>query len=398
MYKSSRFLLISFFFAFFNIYFLTPYLSLNSLGSTNNFGLDLFIASLIFATPSIAQATTLYLFNWLAEKKHWEKKLILIGYTAGLVQYVALFLVRIYNSAPIVILSITFISNLFVVAYIPAIKAYFSNLSPNKKGSILGKLNIIQTLAFGSGIFFGGIGYDFLNLQIMITISFLFSIVALILLILVPDMKIPIEYITQNKEIVQFTKNNLNKDVSLINSIFTFKSALMYQLFLAIFAAMFFGLFSAYLQELGALSWFYGTTNALAAFLGIIAFKLFGKILDKYGPDILFAYGWITYIIVYIGLLTRNITIIFIVWTLPAFTFQIATEYLATQHPNKKRVIRNMALATFTQTSGIAIGIISGGIIAIFGLFRVVLLVSLFGNLIMGAIYISLLIIKHYKV
>ena len=338
------------------------------------------------------------MFNWFAEKKHWEKRLIAIGYLAGIIQYIALYLVRIINSEPIIILFISFICNLFIVAYIPAIKAYFSHLSTDKKGSILSKLNIIHTLAFGCGMLLGGISYDVLKLQTMILISFIFSIIALFLLIFISTFKISSDINTQSEEKIQIMKNNQINANSHLKSIFSFKSALIYQFFLLVFAAMFFGLFSAFLQDLGALSWFYGSIYAIDALFGVITFRLFGKILDKYGPDSLFAFGWITYTVVYLGLLSGNIIIIFVVWTLPAFTFHISTEFSASRQSNKKKVIRNMALATFTQTLGTALGIILGGIIAIFSPFQIVMLVSLIGNLIMGAIYTLLLLIKHFKV
>ncbi len=108
-----------------------------------------------------AQFTTLYGFSSLAEKKHREEWLIILGYSFGLLQWILLMVMTgLGKENPYIILVITFSCNLFMVAYIPAVKAYFTNMTKlGKKGKALGQLNMIESLAWFSGMLIGGIVY-----------------------------------------------------------------------------------------------------------------------------------------------------------------------------------------------------------------------------------------------
>jgi MFS family permease len=391
MQKGLPWLLVSFFCAYMTISFILPFLSLNSLNYPHQYAL--FFASLIYATPYIAQSTTLHLFSWITDRWHREKLIMLLGYSTSIVQYLILYSMLIYGiPSPTAenTLLITFIANLFCIAYIPALKAYIARLSESEKGVMLGKLNIIQSAAFGIGSLAGGIMYDQVGLGIMMIISIILSCIAIGLLALVPALNVtqnPLE--TKN---VLTISNILNSPVleqkSTKSSVISFKWGLAYQFFIGLFAAAFHGIYAPFINHLGVGSWFFGLTNIGSAILGIITFSLFGRILDRYGSDNLYWYGWITYVLVYLALLTENLWIVFIVWMFPCYSFYIATEFLAGQQSNRDWAVRNMATATFAQQFSRVIGVILGGSITIWGDYRTVLWVNTCGTLVIGGIMI----------
>lgn len=393
MQKSLYPLLISFVCINFTISFITPYLSLDTISYT---GMNaIFIATIIFATPYIAQASTLQLFSRIAEKYHQEKTLLIISYSVNFLQFIILFFISSQIQNALIILVITFTANLFTIAYFPAIKAFIAHIGGDQKGFALSRLNVIQTIAHGSGSLLGGILYDQIGIHSMFIISILVASIALIMIFFIPSIKITPDKIKTDE--ITHTHSELEKLHAGIKPIklnkvrrsskFTFKIALQYQFWLSVFSTMFFGLYGPYLQSLGIGSWFYGASNVLAAILGALFFTLFGIIMDKYGPDALFWWGWIAYAIVYgVMFFITNQIAIFILWTIPAYSFCIGTEYLAGIQTDQTKAIQNMAKATSSRTFGLVLGIIFGGFLTMFMPMRWVLLVSTIGAIGMGIV------------
>jgi predicted MFS family arabinose efflux permease len=359
-------------------------------GTSTQFGL--FFAVLIYATPNIAQSTTFHLFSHLAETHHWEKQLIGLGYMVGLIQCILLLLIPEINSLPIIVFVIMFITNLFSIAYIPAIKAYMAHLSLARKGRALSKLNIIQTLAFGGGSLLGGILYDLIGIEKIIFIGTGFSLLSLILLIFVPPILIDHQnnsypQISHHEMIISNLSNQEKKNLLSSegkSSLFTFPQALRFQFLLVMVSSVFFGLFAPFLKSIGMGSWFFGFANLGAAILGAVSFNIFGKILDKWGPDVLYLYGWISYSIIYLCLMSLNTILIFIIWMWPAYSFHISTEYLASIQDNKQQAIQDMAKSAFARSFGLVMGVIIGGLIMLWGTFYTVLCIGFFGSLSIG--------------
>ncbi len=398
--KSSIYpLLISYFIMYFNTYFINPFLSLDSLVySISTPRYSLLIATLIFISPTIAQFTTLFGFSAIAEKKNREEWLIILGYSFGFLQWKLLIVMTgLGITNPFITLAITVSCNLFMVAYIPAVKAFLTSMTnPEKKGKALGQLNMIESFAWFCGLIIGGFVYKPGNLHYMILVALIFSIISILLIPLIGSVKI---------------KNVYDPKISVPESLRVtkaFKSTLSYSEMLAIqfavflFASTFFGLIGPYISYLGAPGWLYGITNAIPGILSIIVFWIFGKILDRSGPDFLVFYGWISYSLVFLGLLSQNVIVIFIVWIWPAYAFRVATEYMASQLKDKSKAVRNMALASFFALAGNVLGGIMGGLLTLFSAdistqFQIVLWVSLIGVTIIGVIYTIIFIIRKVK-
>ncbi|MBN2156396.1 MAG: MFS transporter [Candidatus Lokiarchaeota archaeon] len=395
---SNLFLYISYFLSQFCIYFINPFLSLDSLKSTSP-RMRLFIAILIWVAPFFAQATTMYLFSWIAEKKRNVRFLVIVGFGVNLVQFVALYFVNRLTNNSYLLLLVTGVCNLFIVAYIPAIKTYLSshNIKAKNRGKSLSSINIVESLSWAIGILVGSILYDLVPLFIMILIAIALSAVTIILIPLLPVMVTP-----------ETSDKTLYPDPSLADvhppyqSILSFKEALIYQFILLFAATSFFGLLSAYLQFLDLPTWFFGLSNAIPGILAIFMFYLFGRILDRFGPNTLYHFGWISYLLVYLGLLSNNVVIIFLVWIWPAYTFRLSTEYLASHQWDKSQAIRNMALAGFVNIAGIVFGNLFGGILTLFSdqlqiQFRIVLLASIIGIFLVGVSLVLVHIMRKRK-
>ncbi|TFG17779.1 MAG: MFS transporter [Promethearchaeota archaeon] len=391
-------LLISYFIMYFNTYFINPYLALDSLIYTTP-RYALLIAVLIFISPIFAQFTTLYGFSSLAEKKHREEWLIILGYSFGFLQWILLMVMTGLGLVnPYVTLVITMSCNLFMVAYIPAVKAYLtSRTKVEKKGKALGQLNMIESLAWFFGMILGGIIYNPERLHYMILVAVILSIFSILLIPLIGDVKI--ESADYDPKIAVPEPIIITK---IIKSTYSFKELLAIQFGIFIFSSTFFGLIGAYQQSLGTQPWFYGLTNAIPGILSIIVFWIFGKILDRSGPDFLIFYGWISYALVYLGLLTGNIVVVFFVWIFPAYAFKVATEYMASQLEDKSKAIRNMALASFFALAGNVLGGIMGGLLTLlsedtFVQFRIVIFVSLIGVTFIGIMFSIIFVIRKIK-
>ncbi|MHA1110101.1 MAG: MFS transporter [Promethearchaeota archaeon] len=392
-------LLISYFIMYFNTYFINPYLALDSLGSeysTSTPRVALLIAVLIFISPMLAQFTTLYGFSSLAEKKHREEWLIILGYSFGLLQWILLMVMTgLGIDKPIVTLTITVTCNLFMVAYIPAVKAYLTSMTkPEKKGKALGKLNMIESFAWFFGMLLGGIVYNYTKLHYMILAAEILSIFSILLIPLIGNVKI--QNPDYDPKIIPPEPIISQKSFSSTHS---FREVLIIQFCIFFFSSTFFGLIGAYQQHLDAPIWFYGLNNAIPGLLGIVVFWIFGKILDRSGPNALIFYGWISYSLVFLGLLSQNLIIIFMVWLWPAYAFRIASEYLASRQKDKSKAIRNMALASFFTLAGNVLGGIMGGLLTLFSenpsiQFEIVLKVSFFGVTGVGVTYTAMYLIR----
>ena len=261
-------LLISYFITVFNTFFINPYLSLDSLVfSTPRFAL--LIAAFIFISPFFAQFTTLYAFSAIAEKKHFEKGLITIGYSFGFLQWFLLLLMtglEIQN--PVITLTITFSCNLFMVAYMPAVKAYLSHKTKaDKKGKVLGQLNMLESLAWFFGMLIGGIIYNYISLHYMISAAIILTVICLILIPFIPSVKIES---AQYDPIISVPEPVISKKS--FTSTHSFREVLIIQFSIFFFSSTFFGLIGAYQKFLGAPAWFYGLNNAIPGILGIIVF------------------------------------------------------------------------------------------------------------------------------
>ncbi len=124
--------------------------------------------------------------------------------------------------------------------------------------------------------------------------------------------------------------------------------------------------------------------------------------MNRSGPDFLIFYGWISYALVYLGLLTGNVVVVFFVWIFPAYAFRVATEYMASQLEDKSKAIRNMALASFFVLAGNVLGSIMGGLLTllsedIFTQFRIVIFVSLIGVTLMGIFFSIIFVVRKIK-
>ena len=314
--------------------------------------------------------------------------MIAFGYSAGILQFVLLFLASLQKYSAYSVIAITFGCNLFIIAYLPAIKAYVAHLTKQEKGKALGQLNVIQTLGFGLGYFLGGVLYDVVGIQFMIILSVGISVIALAMVGFIPPVKIQTikmnhDTLLQNSAEIDST----GKEKLLHHSVFNFRQALVFQFLLVIVSSSFFGLFAPYLNSLHMGTWFYGLSQFGSAILGAMVFALFGFILDKRGPDFLFWWAWISYALVYLFLLlTQNLVLIFIIWLWPAYPFFMATEYLASFNVAKDQAIRNMAKATFARSAGMVVGIILGGWIALIGGFSLAIQFALWGSVVMGVV------------
>lgn len=348
----------------FNIFFIIPYLALGSIEFSENY--EIFIATLIYANPFIAQITTLHLFNRIAQKKHLEKALILIGYVANLIQFILLYIFSQQNPNSLALLAISFICNLFTVAYMPAIKSYILNIHENK-GEASSILNILYTVSYGTGTLIGGILFDAIHLNKMLAISVIISIIAIILLIFTPKIKISSE--NSQNDLIQ---KSMNIPIG-HSSYFTFKQALLLQFFIIIFASSIIGMIAIYFDSLGVGSWFYGVSSLCSAIFGVLGFKIIGRMLNKYGPDPILLYGVLAYFCVFLGYLSTNLIVLFVMWCVPAYTFYIAVEYIASLDPNPIHVYNKMIKANFSRSLGYVFGVIIGGAITIYGDFHTVI-------------------------
>ena len=253
---------------------------------------------------------------------------------------------------------------------------------------------MIESLAWFFGMLIGGIVYNYTKLHYMLLVAAILSIFSILLIPLIPDVKIKsVEY---DPKIVTPELVISKRSFSTTHS---FREALIIQFSIFFFSSTFFGLIGAYLQHLEAPIWVYGLNNAIPGILGIIVFWIFGKILDRYGPNALIFYGWMSYSIVFLGLLSQNLIIIFIVWLWPAYAFKIASEYLASRQEDKSKAIRNMALASFFTLAGNVLGGIMGGLLTLFSdnpsiQFQIVLGVSLIGVTGVGATYTAIYIFR----
>lgn len=363
----------------FNIFFIIPYLALGSIAFSENY--EIFIATLIYANPFIAQITTLHLFNRIAQKKHKEKELIVIGYVANLVQFTLLFIFSQNNPNSLILLAISFICNLFTVAYMPAIKSYILNIHENK-GEASGILNILYTVSYGTGTLIGGLLFDVIHLNNMFAISIIISIISIILLFFTP--KIRISSVDNQNTLIQKPLNPTQKH----SSYFTFKQALFLQFFIIIFASSIIGMIAIYFDSLGVGSWFYGVSSLCSAIFGVIGFKIIGKMLNKHGPDPILLYGILAYFCVFLGYLSTNLVVLFIMWCVPAYTFYIAVEYIAGLDPDPINVHKKMIKANFSRSLGYVFGVIIGGAITIFGDFHTVILYAIIGLSIVILVYL----------
>jgi MFS family permease len=389
-------LLISYFIMYFNTYFINPYLALDSLVYSSP-RYALLIAAFIFISPMFAQFTTLYGFSAIAERKHREELLIILGYSFGLLQWTLLLITSgLGITNPSITLTITIFCNLFMVAYIPAVKAFLTSITKgDKKGKALGQLNMIESFAWFWGMLLGGIAYNYTKLHYMLLVAEVLAILSIVLIPLIPDVKI---------KTVEYDPKMITPELliskRLFSSTHSFKEVLIIQFSIFFFSSTFFGLIGAYQQYLMAPIWFYGLNNAIPGILGIIVFWIFGKILDRYGPNALIFYGWISYSFVFLGLLSQNLIIIFIVWLWPAYAFRIASEYLASRQKDKSKAIRNMALASFFTLAGNVLGGVMGGLLTLFSVnesiqFQIVLRFSLIGVTGVGITYTIIFAIRR---
>jgi MFS family permease len=394
-------LFISFFLAVCNTHFIIPYLSLSTfqqLGAT-----ALLYVAIIYATPHIAQSSTMYIFASWAERKHKQKLFVVLGYAGGLAQNIALYFIAPLGLAWANLL-VTFLGNMIIVSYIPGIKAYIAHRRVNREGKSLGNFNILQTMGFNIGILGGGLLYDIIGIRVMIIISIGISILALGLTIFIPNLEItPIGLNRGYPPQTALTQDTTEKLLTIpprksFQTIFTAKQALWFQFGLTAVSSTFFGLFAPYLNQLGEGTWFYGVSSVLSGILGAISFGIFGKLLDRKGPNTLYWWAATSYAIIYMMLLgSQNLVVILIAWSVPSYTFLIATEFIASRVEDKTIAIRSMAWAQFARSFGVVVGQFIGGIIVLNGSYQNVMLFSIIAcTLFVGILIIKTLFGKRY--
>jgi MFS family permease len=405
-------LFLSFFCAYVTQFFITPYLSLDILANYKNN--SLFIASLIYSMPSIAQVISLRFFNRLAEKKNIVKKLIILGYSVNILQYILLFLASTYYQDAILVLIITFSTNICAVAYIPAIKVIVSRGAMiGTKGKNLSYFSILLSVCFGLGYLVGGFIYNVLPLFIMLIIAIAIATLALVVQIFIPlkffDLENPTKLLEDVSESTSENTDEVEKTIGngphITNSALSFKGALWFQFILQMVAAVFFYLIGAYLQSQNLPPYYWGLCNGSAAIFGTLSLTYFGKIIDRHGPNRLFLFGAVVYAAVYLILLSStNLFLILIAWSLPGYTFMLATEFLASQEDLKNENIletttnkrtselamKNMADAGFSRRLAIVFGLNIGGAIATIWGFREAMWFGFIGSFSMGIFFIIL--------
>jgi predicted MFS family arabinose efflux permease len=217
------------------------------------------------------------------------------------------------------------------------------------------------------------------------------SLIAFISLILIHLIQIKIE-----KPIIE---TKVIPDVSdmekIPRSTLSFRFGVRFQLIFSIVSSAFFSMLAPYLDGIGYPPYIYGIANFCAMILGVIILSQVGKLMDKYGPDFLYHYGWIAYGLVYLFLLTtQNVVIIILIWAWPAYVFILATEYLAATDSAPKDVLKSMTWAEVSRAGGVVIGNLIGGFIAVFYSFRAVMMFSAIGCLSLG---LFLIVYQHFK-
>ena len=383
-------ILFSYSLSYFTIFFINPFLSLNiALGSHP---LALILASIIYIAPIFAQMSTYHFFRKMVERTMNIKQLILLGYGSASIQMLILFLLVNSGASDLITSVVVLLFNFVNVAYVPSIKSYLATTSGSEKGKILSRFGLFGTLSFGFGILLGGISYSFISIRFMLLIAFFVSLVAIIIIYFIPIPKgfelkqlIPGQNLAINEPSL---KSKISQKIH--NSAFSLRFGLIYQFILSVISSTFFSMLAPYLNQIGYASYVYGIANFSAMALGILILSLAGKMIDRYGPDFMYHYGWLSYFLVYALLLTtQNIIIIIIIWSWPAYVFVLGTEYLAATQSKSGEVLKSMTRSDVARASGVVCGNIIGGIIATFYGFQFVMWFSAVGCLCIGVFLIG---------
>ncbi len=330
------------------------------------------------------------------------KLLVTIGYGSASIQMLVLYFMVGNGASDTATAIIVLCFNLLNVAYVPSIKSYLAAVSGLEKGRMLGRFSLFGTLSFGFGILLGGISYTFLSIHTMLFIALCVSALSLIIIVFIPipkgaQLKQLILEQQTNAESAESSSNTHNPERSPNHkSILSLRFGLGYQFVLSLISSTFFSMLAPYLNEIGYPSYIYGIANFAAMILGVVVLSQAGKLIDRYGPDFMYHYGWISYGLVYALLLTTtNIIVIVLIWSWPAYVFILGTEYLAATKSKKGEILKSMTWSDVSRAGGVVCGNITGGVLATFFGFRGVLLFSAIGCLCCG---LFLLVYKRFVV
>lgn len=374
------FLLLSYSLSYFTIFYINPFMSLNIALGSHQFALIL--AALIYIAPLAAQMSTYHLFRRIVERTMNIKLLVTIGYCSAATQMLVLYFMVGNHASDTATALVVLGFNLLNVAYVPSIKSYLATVSGLEKGKMLGRFSLFGTLSFGFGILLGGISYTFLSIHIMLLIALFVAILSIILISLIPipsgnQLK---QLILEQDTSAENAESSSKIPQKIHETRFSLRFGLIYQFVLSLISSTFFSMLAPYLNQIGYPSYVYGIANFLAMILGVIILSQAGKMLDRYGPEFMYHYGWISYGLVYALLLTTtNIIVIILIWAWPAYVFILGTEYLAATKSKKGEILKSMTWSDVSRAGGVVCGNITGGIIATFFGFQGVLMFSAIG-------------------